>query len=88
MDFIDEQREIFEHFGEKAQWGKLLEEMVELIEAENSGIVEHIEEELADVHNVLMQLIGHYNTHRINDIAIAKIERTKMRIKECYYNER
>ena len=86
FDFIDEQREIFTFFGERTQRMKLAEEFTELMAAIRGGDREHIEEELADLHNVLCQFIGHYDTQRIHDIAIAKIERTKLRIDNGYYD--
>lgn len=86
FDFIYEQREIFTFFGERAQRMKLAEEFTELIYALRSGDRDHIEEELADLHNVLCQFIGRYDTQRIHDIAIAKIERTKLRIDNGYYD--
>jgi NTP pyrophosphatase (non-canonical NTP hydrolase) len=86
MDFIKEQDDILSYFGIEKQIKKFDEEAKELDEALQSGKVIHIREELADVHNVLMQLISYYGVREIHDIAVEKIERTKQRISEGYYD--
>ena len=55
FDFVREQEVILEHFGIEAQREKLFEEFKELAEVFNSGSLHEVEEELADLHNVLMQ---------------------------------
>ena len=86
-DFVEEQKEILEHFGIEAQIEKFFEEVEELREAFNSGSLHKVQEELADLHNVLMQLIFHFGIRVIYKKAIEKVERTKYRIKEGYYEK-
>ena len=86
-DFVEEQKEILEHFGIEAQIEKFFEEVEELREAIKLKNKVMIREELADVHNVLMQLIFHFGIRMIYKKAIEKVERTKQRIKEGYYEK-
>ncbi len=78
-------REIFTHFGEDRQLPKLEEEHFELMEAFDSGNTEHIQEELADNYNILMQFIQEYGYKKIMKIAVEKQERTIKRIEERWY---
>lgn len=87
FDFVREQEVILEHFGIEAQREKLFEEFKELAEAFNSGSLHEVQEELADLHNILMQLIDYYGIQKVYDIALYKIQRTKQRIKEGYYEK-
>lgn len=78
-------RQIFLHFGEERQLEKLEEEHYELMEALESECNEHIQEELADNYNILMQFIQEYGYKKIIKIAIEKQERTIKRIDEGWY---
>lgn len=78
-------RQIFLHFGEERQQEKLQEEQVELLEAFESERPEHIQEELADNYNILMQFIQEYGYKKIMKIAIEKQERTLKLIEEGFY---
>ena len=78
-------RNIFLHFGEERQLEKLQEEQVELLEAFESEHTEHIQEELADNYNIIMQFIQEYGYKKIMKIAIEKQERTLKRIDEGWY---
>ena len=85
MDFIEEQKDIFEHFGINKQKDKFIEELEELRIAFMLDKQDRIIDELADVHNVLMQLISFYGVEKVYERAIYKIERTKQRIANNYY---
>ena len=87
FDFVREQEVILEHFGIEAQIEKFFEEVEELREAIKLKNKVMTREELADVHNVLMQLIFHFGIRVIYKKAIEKVERTKYRIKEGYYEK-
>jgi len=78
-------RNIFLHFGEERQLEKLQEEQVELLEAFESECTEHIQEELADNYNIIMQFIQEYGYKKIMRIAIEKQNRTIKRIDEGFY---
>ena len=78
-------RKIFLHFGEEKQLEKLQEEQVELLEAFDSECTEHIQEELADNYNIIMQFIQEYGYKKIMRIAIEKQNRTIKRIDEGFY---
>jgi hypothetical protein len=85
MDFIEDQKDILEFFGVETQQRKLSEELSALKISFMLGRNEKIKSELADVHNLIMQLIGHYGVQEIYDKSVQKIHRTKRRIKEGYY---
>ncbi len=85
IDFIEEQKEIFEFFGIERQKLKLDEEIEELRRAIMFEKKHRIIDELADVHNVLMQLIAYYGVQEVYEKSIEKIERTKKRIASGYY---
>lgn len=85
INFIDDQKDILDHFGIEAQIEKFFEEVEELREAIKLKNKVMIREELADVHNVLMQLIFHYGVRMIYKKAVDKLLRTKERIKSGYY---
>ena len=78
-------RTIFNHFGEERQLEKLQEEQVELLEAFDSEFTEHIQEELADNYNIIMQFIQEYGYKKIMKIAVEKQQRTIKRIEEGFY---
>ena len=78
-------RKIFLHFGEDRQLEKLQEEQIELLEAFESERPEHIQEELADNYNIIMQFIQEYGYKKIMRIAIEKQGRTIKRIEEGFY---
>lgn len=87
MDFIEEQKDILEFFGIDAQKKKLSEELASLKISFMLDRRDKIISELADVHNLLMQIIDHYGVQEIHDKAIEKINRTKRRIKDGYYKK-
>ena len=78
-------RKIFLHFGEDRQLEKLQEEQIELLEAFESERPEHIQEELADNYNIIMQFIQEYGYKKIMKIAVEKQQRTLKRIDEGWY---
>jgi NTP pyrophosphatase (non-canonical NTP hydrolase) len=88
INFIDDQKDILKHFGIEAQIEKFFEEVEELREAIKLKNKVMIREELADVHNVLMQLIFHYGVRMIYKKAVDKLLRTKERIRSNYYEQR
>lgn len=71
---------IFNHFGESAQYDKLLEECSELIESPQIG-----SEEVADVFVVSAQIV--LNDPAMLRTAKEKIARTLNRIESGYYDE-
>ena len=79
-------RKIFLHFGEDRQQEKLQEEQIELLEAFESERPEHIQEELADNYNIIMQFIQEYGYKKIMKIAVEKQNRTLKRIEEGFYD--
>lgn len=84
---VDGINEIFEHFGEKRQLEKLYEEAFELKLAKSR---ENLVEEIADVFLVALQLYSNLKqeerVHFQNSYKY-KMSRTKMRIKENYYEK-
>ena len=88
FDFVREQEVILEYFGIEAQIEKFFEEVEELREAIKLKNRVMIQEELADVHNVLMQLIFYYGVRMIYKKAVEKVFRTMERIKEGYYGKK
>ena len=79
-------RTIFNHFGEERQLEKLQEEQVELLEAFESECTKHIQEELADNYNIIMQFIQEYGYKKVMKIAVEKQNRTIKRIEENFYD--
>lgn len=80
-----EQQIIFKHFGLNNQVDKLFEEYREVLMAFLYGTDEDIREELADIKNLIEQLIDHYGRKEIEKIQKQKIKRTLYRIEEGYY---
>jgi len=91
---------IANHFGEKTQLDKTKEELVELEDAITDYTrdplpfthknIQHIAEEMADVHIMLEQvayLLGIKDSD-LNEIIIEKIARTLERIESGYYEDR
>jgi len=73
------------HFGMEISENKLYEELVELLEAIDSGIQKDIVNEKADVYCLLLQ---HYlQSKSIQRAVVEKIARTQERIKSGYYEE-
>jgi NTP pyrophosphatase (non-canonical NTP hydrolase) len=85
VDFIESQNHILQHFGIENQIEKFFEEFAELKAAIESGKVLDIRSELADVHNLLLQLISYYGVSDVYEIAVEKLERTNQRIESGYY---
>jgi len=85
IDFIKSQNHILKHFGIENQIEKFYEEFAELKEAIESGERLDICSELADVHNLLLQLISYYGISDVHEIAVQKLERTNQRIESGYY---
>jgi predicted house-cleaning noncanonical NTP pyrophosphatase (MazG superfamily) len=85
---MNEIKHILDHFGIKNQLKKYREENIELFQAirDNTNIIE----ELADVSEVLDQLIYYYTTgkpEKVKDIRKFKRHRTLQRIKSGYYDK-
>ena len=76
---------IFQHFGLSNQIDKLFEEYREVLMAFLYGTDGDIREELADVGNIINQLINHYGREEIEAIQKQKMERTLQRIEGGYY---
>jgi NTP pyrophosphatase (non-canonical NTP hydrolase) len=87
INFIDDQKDILKHFGIEAQIKKFFEEVEELKQAIKLKNKVMIREELADVHNVLMQLIFYFGVRMIYKKAVEKLLRTKERIRTGYYEK-
>lgn len=86
-------REVLDFNGYEAQSLIAIEEMSELIQAlskyrrygyENASqeIKDNVIEEIADVHNMLVQLEMYFDIEKINKVRIEKIERIKGRIEK------
>jgi phosphoribosyl-ATP pyrophosphohydrolase len=77
---------IYNHFGKDISENKLYEELLELLEAIDSGVQKDIINEKSDVFCLLMQ---HYlSSKAIQKKVVEKVERTEDRIKTGYYEER
>ena len=87
MDRIEEQKEILEFFGVNTQKKKLEEELSELKTVFFLDRHDRIVSKLADVYNLILQLIGHYGAKEIFDYSNGKTMRTKRRIKSGYYKK-
>ena len=86
-------REVLDFNGYEAQSLIAIEEMSELIQAlskyrrygyENVSqeIKDNVIEEIADVHNMLVQLEMYFDIEKMNKVRIEKIERIKGRIEK------
>ena len=73
--------EILYTFGIDHQIGKFKEEVNEVLVEFSLGDKAKIQEELADVQNVLNQLKLHYGLEEIEKIELQKIKRTLERIR-------
>jgi len=74
---------IYNHFGKDISENKLYEELLELLEAIDSGVQKDIISEKADVYCLLLQ---HYlSSKAIQKKVVEKVERTEQRIKDGYY---
>ena len=85
----EEYKHIVEHYGINNQLKKLSEEVYELQEAVliddgSTESKEHITEEWADVMNVLLTIMAHYdlNEYEVKELQEFKIERQLKRISE------
>jgi NTP pyrophosphatase (non-canonical NTP hydrolase) len=79
-------KEIYNHFGKEISENKLYEELLELLDAIDSGKQKDIIDEKSDVFCLLLQ---HYlNSKAIQKQVVAKIARTQERIKSGYYEKR
>jgi predicted house-cleaning noncanonical NTP pyrophosphatase (MazG superfamily) len=87
---MNEIKYILDHFGIKNQLKKYKEENRELFEALRGDSRQHTLEELADVSEVLDQLIYYYTAgkpEKVKDIRKFKRHRTLQRIKSGYYDK-
>jgi len=76
---------LYNHFGKDISENKLYEELLELLEAIDSGVQKDIINEKSDVFCLLMQ---HYlESKAIQKKVIEKITRTEERIKSGFYDE-
>lgn len=75
---------IYKYYGKAIQGDKLLEEAQEVVDAVNSGDIENLHEEVADLMLLIDQLISIYklDTYKIHDYMIFKLNRTIRRIDE------
>lgn len=80
--------EIIDHFGIDAQLDKLKEEVHEFEDAVVSGDKDAMEEEFADVLNVMTGFMFKFdlNSKKIMSIEVSKLIRTLQRIKEGFYD--
>ena len=76
-------KKIIDHWGEKKQQIKAIEELSELQKAlckhliENNGNIDNITEEMADVRIILGQLLVIFNNEKaVNEVIAQKITRT------------
>jgi NTP pyrophosphatase (non-canonical NTP hydrolase) len=93
--FMDKYLDIINHFGEKPQCKKLMEEAFEFVEtvyeynANDINTREHLVEEMGDILLLLTEFIAKYEIGKpeLDKVMDYKLERTLDRIKTGYYDK-
>lgn len=81
-------KKIINHFGERSQKNKAIEELKELIEAIHCDQKSMVMEEIADVIVMISQLVLIYklDENKIERVAQEKVQRTLERIESGFYS--
>lgn len=93
--FMDKYLDIINHFGEKSQCKKLMEEAFEFVETvyeynvNDINTREHLVEEMGDILLLLTEFIAKYEIGKpeLDKVMDYKLERTLDRIKTGYYDK-